>query len=96
MEAEKDASREGAKHAKFGKLFLSLRSWRLGGINSVEVALFNILKARIESGVRDSTLVGKTRERLRFEFLELGQEKLATFYFATVLKSYEISLAGST
>jgi hypothetical protein len=59
MEAEKDASHKGAKHAKFGKLFLSLRSWRLGGINSVEVALFNILKVRIESGVRDSTLVGK-------------------------------------
>ena len=66
------------------------------GVLAGLLALFNILKVRIESGVRDSTLVGKTRERLRFEFLELGQEKLATFYFATVFKSYEISLAGST
>jgi len=93
MEAGKDASRKGAKHAKFGKLFLSLRSWRLGGINSVEVALFNILKVRIQSGVRDSTLVGKTRERLRFEFLEFSEKIIATSYFATVVESNEIGFS---
>jgi hypothetical protein len=57
MEAEKNASRKGAKRAKFGKLFLSLRSWRPGGINSVEVALFNILfegKNRIRGARLDS------------------------------------------
>jgi hypothetical protein len=43
-----DRSREDAKHvlsevegyAKFGKEIFSLRSWRLGGINFVEVILF--------------------------------------------------------
>jgi hypothetical protein len=44
---KKDTSRKDAKHAKFGEIFFSLRSWRLGAINFLEVVLFNILKVRI-------------------------------------------------
>jgi len=44
---KKDASRKGAKLAKFGEIFLPFRSWRLGAINLLEVVLFNISKARI-------------------------------------------------
>lgn len=38
---KKDDSRKGAKHAKFGKIerMFSLRSWRLGVINFLEVVL---------------------------------------------------------
>jgi hypothetical protein len=43
----KDASRKGAKRAKFGEIFPPLRPWRLGAINFLEVVLFNISKARI-------------------------------------------------
>ena len=32
---------------KFGELFLSLRSWRFGAINFLEVVLFNISKLGI-------------------------------------------------
>ena len=41
-----------------------------------------------------STRVGKTGERLRFEFLEFCEKILATCYFATVFESDEIRLAG--
>jgi hypothetical protein len=52
---EKDASRKGAKRAKFGEIFLPLRSWRpfdfaqdmLGAINLLEVVLFNISKTKV-------------------------------------------------
>jgi hypothetical protein len=39
------ASRKGAKDAKFGEIgkYFSLRSWRLGAKNFVEVVLLNIL-----------------------------------------------------
>jgi hypothetical protein len=44
MEAEKDDSRKDAKHAKFGEIrgYFSLRPWRLGGINFLEMVLFSI------------------------------------------------------
>jgi len=44
-----DDSRKGAKDAKFGELgkYFSLRSWRLGAKNFVEVVLLNILSVRI-------------------------------------------------
>ncbi len=43
------ASREDAKHAKFGEIgkYFSLRCWRLGAKNFVEVVLLNILSVRI-------------------------------------------------
>ncbi|MEE8077095.1 MAG: hypothetical protein V3T60_15920, partial [Candidatus Binatia bacterium] len=43
------ASREGAKDAKFEEIgkYFSLRSWRLGAKNFVEVVLLNILSVRI-------------------------------------------------
>ncbi len=46
------ASRKGAKDAKFGEIgkyfsLRSLRSWRLGAKNFVEVVLLNILSVRI-------------------------------------------------
>jgi hypothetical protein len=44
---KKDASRKGAKRAKFGEIFLPLRPWRLGAIDFLEVVLLNISKARI-------------------------------------------------
>jgi len=43
------ASRKGAKHTKFGEIgkYFSLRSWRLGAKNFLEVVLLNILSVRI-------------------------------------------------
>lgn len=38
-------------------------------------------------------LVGKTRERLRFEFLEFSEKILATSYLATVVESDEIGFS---
>jgi hypothetical protein len=39
------ASRKDTKHAKFGEIgkYFSLRSWRLGAKNFLEVVLLNIL-----------------------------------------------------
>jgi hypothetical protein len=45
----KNASRKDAKAAKSGEIFLSLRSWRLGAINSLELVLFNISKVSIQN-----------------------------------------------
>ena len=46
---EKDASRKGAKDAKFGEIgkYCSLRAWRLGAKSFVEVVLLNILLVSI-------------------------------------------------
>jgi hypothetical protein len=43
----KNASRQDARRAKSGERFLSLRSWRLGAINFLEVVLFDISKVSI-------------------------------------------------
>jgi len=45
----KDDSRKGAKDAKFGEIekYFSLRAWRLGAKNLMEVVLLNILLVRI-------------------------------------------------
>jgi hypothetical protein len=48
-DARQYSSRKDAKHAKFGEIgrYFSLRSWRLGAKNFVEVVLSNILSVRI-------------------------------------------------
>jgi hypothetical protein len=54
------ASRKGAKDAKFGEIgkYFSLRSWRLGAKNFVEVVLLNIL----------SHFIGKNLRSLQYTF----------------------------
>jgi hypothetical protein len=54
-----------------------------------------ICRREFQVTVRGSNLVEKTGQRLRFEFLEFCEKILATFYFATVIESDEIRLAGS-
>jgi hypothetical protein len=46
---EKNDSHKGAKHAKFEEIEgnVSLRSWRLGARNFLEVVLLNISRVRI-------------------------------------------------
>jgi hypothetical protein len=41
---KEDDSRKDAKNAKFGEIekYFSLRSWRLGAVNFIEVVLVNI------------------------------------------------------
>src|SRR4030095_11937306 len=59
-------------------------TWATGGL---------ICRRKFQVTARDATLVEKTGERLRLEFLEFCEKIVATTYFVTVFEADDVRLS---